>query len=185
METILSHAFHCPSLAPEEVGAPCAEERPEWRLDVRGTLEEDELIPGKPLANHRKRGRSGGRKTLTDRLVTAARPAPAGTRVSHLDAVVPGLVLRVTNSGAKTWSLVKWVDGRALRVGIGSYPGVGLAAARGIAREKLEAIARGEDPRRTKAARERTFNAVADLFLAESDYEEDTDLPRDGSHHRA
>lgn len=67
---------------------------------------------------------------------------------------VAGLYLRITPSGAKSWVLRTVIDGARRAAGLGSYPGVSLAAAREeAAKDKIE-IWRGGDPiEQRKAAR--------------------------------
>jgi integrase len=115
------------------------------------------------------------RRTLTDRACKAAKPAKAGARYDLKDSVVPGLALRVTDSGHKSFVLVARFPGsnnptrRALR----SYGALSLDAARKKARLWLELIAKGIDPgeheerERAAALRKRanTFAAVAADFF--------------------
>src|SRR5687768_6386932 len=67
---------------------------------------------------------------LADLLCRNAR-APDTGRVELADAKCPGLVLRVTAAGAKSWA-VRYRDagGRSQRLTIGAYPTIGLADAR-------------------------------------------------------
>src|ERR671933_275937 len=44
-------------------------------------------------------------RNLTDRFIQSYKPAPAGKRIDYADAVVPGLVLRVTDRGHKSFAL--------------------------------------------------------------------------------
>jgi hypothetical protein len=46
------------------------------------------------------------KKPLTDRTINALQPAPAGKRRIVWDALVPGLAVRVTEKGVKTFVLV-------------------------------------------------------------------------------
>src|SRR5262245_3761550 len=125
MATIHNHIFPGPHLAPERTT-----DRNQYgsvsSLEALGNPRDtgNDLSPALP-----KRGGLGGRRNLTDKVVKALRPAPTGKRVQYLDAVVPGLRLRITDRGAKSWSLVKWIDGRSIRAHIGTYPGVGVALA--------------------------------------------------------
>lgn len=58
------------------------------------------------------------------------------------------LVLRVRPSGAKTWEYRYFQDGRRRKAALGSFPALGLAAAREEARRLAEARSAGETPRR-------------------------------------
>ena len=46
------------------------------------------------------------KKPLTDRAIKAVKPAPLGKRTLLWDAIVPGLALRVTDSGKRSFVLV-------------------------------------------------------------------------------
>lgn len=92
------------------------------------------------------------REVLTDVRAKKAKPAPAGKRYDLWDALVPGLSLRVTDRGAKAWTVVGRLHGKPLRATLGAYPDLGVQAARGRARTALEALADDRDPRRTRRA---------------------------------
>jgi integrase len=86
------------------------------------------------------------------------------------DSVVPGLALRTTATGSKSWVLVTRFDRKVIFVTLGKSPGLSLPVARTLAREGLERIARGEDPRRPKrpvGAIPTTVEAVAARFVEE------------------
>jgi len=72
--------------------------------------------------------------------------APATGRITVYDANVPGLIVRVTASGAKSFSVFKKLAGRPVRVHIGSTSETTLAEARTAAKEIVAAIAKGVDP---------------------------------------
>ena len=57
-----------------------------------------------------------------------------------------GLFLNVTPRGSKSWVLRYTIAGRRRDIGLGSYPGVGLADARQLAREHKEAAEARRDP---------------------------------------
>lgn len=82
---------------------------------------------------------------------------------------VPGLMLLVRDNGVKGWVLRAMVRGTRADIGLGGYPGVGLADAIKTAREMREGIAKGEDPRAAKrAARAElmTFSKAAGEYIA-------------------
>lgn len=89
------------------------------------------------------------------------------------DRRVPGLCLRVTPGGVRTWTFrYRPRDSLSFkRLGLGRYPEVGLALARERAEKKRVEIADGGDPqgeRRAKKeaeARALTFGALADQYL--------------------
>jgi integrase len=81
---------------------------------------------------------------LTDQAVKAAKPAEFVRDIT--DGSVPGLSLRVTPSGHKSWALrVKWRGGRS-RIDLGEYPATKLASARELALEARRLAGRGENP---------------------------------------
>src|SRR3954468_11830536 len=86
---------------------------------------------------------------LTDRGLKALKPAPAGKRYDLMDAVVPGLGVRVTDKGQRTFVLVARYPGAAnpTRRAIGEYGMLTLDGARDKAREWLALIGRGVDPK--------------------------------------
>ena len=57
-----------------------------------------------------------------------------------------GLYLNVTASGSKSWVQRIVIDGRRRDIGLGRYPDVGLAEARGLAAANRTAISKGLDP---------------------------------------
>jgi integrase len=90
--------------------------------------------------------------------------APQGRRCDYFDAVVPGLALRVTPRGVKTWCVFYRapVGGRLRRLTLGRAPVLSLAQARAQARAILARVHTGDDPAVTKAAARRAWT-VADL----------------------
>jgi integrase len=89
---------------------------------------------------------------------------PGAARIEIADAVLPGLYLVVQPSGAKSWATRYRVGRRSRKLTIGSYPKVGLAAARDAARKALESVSIGTDPAAVKKARrngEAAENSVA------------------------
>jgi integrase len=110
-------------------------------------------------------------KKLTDLFVERAR-APASGRVEYFDASFPGLALRVTDKGAKSWSVFYRFSGRLRRLTLGSWPAIKPAKAREEAQAALDRVRDGIDPAEDKRARRElrtpetdTFGAVAADFL--------------------
>ena len=99
---------------------------------------------------------------LTARSVENAKP-PAFGRIEYWDAALPGFGLRVTDKGAKSWTVLYRAHGRLRRATLGSYPTLPLAEARDRAREVLRDVEKGMDPAAAKAEKRR---AGADLFQA-------------------
>jgi integrase len=53
-------------------------------------------------------------------------PSPDGERLAYYDTKVSGLEISVTPTGVKTFSVIKWINGRTQRVGLGRYDGTAL-----------------------------------------------------------
>ncbi len=94
---------------------------------------------------------------------------PTSGRLEIRDGEVVGLVLRVTPKGAMTWSVrTRTKDGKQTRPKLGTYPGMGLAAARKAARLAIGGITGGADPIEEKRkAREARRNRLAEATVAE------------------
>jgi integrase len=108
------------------------------------------------------------KKSLTDRAIRALKPAPPGKRRLVWDAQVPGLAIRITDTGKRTFVLVVRYPGdrnpspRAL----GAYGALTLAASRVKAREWLALIGAGIDPKAHEATRNAdTLQSVAEAYL--------------------
>jgi integrase len=115
------------------------------------------------------------RKVLTDRALKALRPAAAGARYEIFDAVVPGLAVRVTATGSRSFVLVSRYPGskHPTRRAIGEYGAVTLDQARAEARKWLALLQQGKDPKveqeRARQAELRkqahTFTNVAEEYI--------------------
>ena len=88
---------------------------------------------------------------LTDIAIRNAKPRPKPYKLG--DAL--GLFLLVQPTGGKLWRLKYRVDGKEKKLGIGTYPEIGLAEARKRRDDARELIAAGKDPSREKQ-REKT-----------------------------
>lgn len=104
---------------------------------------------------------------LTSRLIDALRPG--STRTQIFDELVPGLMLRVSPSGAKSWSVLYRHRRRLRRLTLGSAAVVSLADARERAREALRDTSKGADPAaRKKSDRSAaTMESLIDAYLAQ------------------
>jgi integrase len=97
---------------------------------------------------------------------------PTGRRVDFFDADEPGLALRLSEHGRKTWCFLYRAHGtrRLRRLTLGTYPTVTLAEARGLALENRRGVQiKGENPADVKAAWKqiRSFGELADWYLKE------------------
>jgi hypothetical protein len=89
----------------------------------------------------------GMRKTLTARLCETLSCPPARSRIEYRDTVMPGLGLRVTATGRKTFSVRTRSKGRQVRYPIGIYPLISLAEARDQARTIIRDVQLGRTSR--------------------------------------
>jgi integrase len=125
--------------------------------------------------------RAAARKiALTDRLLQALQRAPGGGRTIVWDTLLPGLAVRVSGKGKRSFYAVRRRAGETQPswVWVGAYPVTTLAQAREKAREALAALIEGHDPAslqeakrraREEAERQRrasTFAPVAEDFAA-------------------
>jgi Arm DNA-binding domain len=99
------------------------------------------------------------KRPLTDRSVAAIKAAEPGKRHLYWDAVVPGLAVRVTDTGVKAFVLVKRFPGNPNPTArsIGKVGSVTLEAARTQAREWLAQLAAGRDPAKEAELRKRVL----------------------------
>lgn len=82
---------------------------------------------------------------------------------------VPGLVLQITPTGAKSWLLRTSFGGKRKAIGLGNFPAIGLAQARERAVEALDQIRQGIDPiADRKAVRAALDAAEAKITFAEA-----------------
>jgi integrase len=86
---------------------------------------------------------------LTERALRALKPAPAGKRITMWDAGLSGFGLRVTDRGAISFHVMRRLPGKPhpVRVVLGKYPSLSLAAARKQASAALGDLAAGIHPR--------------------------------------
>jgi len=104
-------------------------------------------------------------RALTVASVARIRP-PARGQADYFDKGYPGLALRVSYGGAKTWALFYRLHGGKLRrMTLGRWPAMELADARAAWREAREAAAKGETPSRRRPVAADTFAAVAADWL--------------------
>src|SRR4051812_30041353 len=65
---------------------------------------------------------------------------------------VAGLMLQVSTTGSRSWLLRVMVGEKRREIGLGAYPGVGIALAREKAQQTRDEIAAGIDPVAQRAA---------------------------------
>jgi integrase len=99
-------------------------------------------------------------KNLTGAFVSPAK-AIDGRTTEYRDTKTPGLALRVTPKGTRSWTLrYRTNEGVQRRYTIGPYPAVSLASAREQALAVLTQAAGGGDPAKAKKAARQTATAA-------------------------
>ncbi len=96
---------------------------------------------------------------FTKKLIENIQPPEKG-RETYADDTTPGLKLRVTSSGTKTFTLIKKSHGKTNFITLGQFPHMTVAHARAQAGEEAGRLSRGKSPKRVSADR-MTFG---DLF---------------------
>jgi integrase len=104
-------------------------------------------------------------KKLTELSVERAKP-PLHGRIEYFDAAFPGLALRITANGSKSWSAFYRYKGRLRRLTIGRYPAIRLAQARREAAAALERVRQGIDAAEEKRTRRDLHTPETDTFSA-------------------
>jgi integrase len=109
-----------------------------------------------------------GPRNLTDPLIRNLKPAAPGHRYAVADAVVPGLKIRVTDRGSKSFVLWRRYPGAknsAAARSLGKVGELSLADARTKARAWLALLAQGKDPSVQDASGDTTFGAAMEKYL--------------------
>ncbi len=109
-------------------------------------------------------------KYLTDPTIGKIRKPPKGKRKEVFDSDAPGLALRITDKGARSWSVYFRLPNatgqrKNLRATLGRYPSTGIAEARKQAREIRAQAAAGIDPRKARAGAQAKARATAERLL--------------------
>jgi integrase len=108
------------------------------------------------------------KKPLTDRAIKSLPPAPTGKRRIVWDAFIPGLGVRVTDKGVKSFVLVTRYPGSPNPAprSLGTYGTISLEAARTKARGWMKLIADGIDPQLDAIRRnEQTFQHISEQYF--------------------
>jgi len=119
----------------------------------------------KGVGSHRK---ATERVRFTEERVASLPMPPSGATYTY-DDCVPGLALRVTRNGVRTFVMVKKVDGRTQRITLGRSPGLRLSDARKAALKIQGEVASGVDPlakRREARLRAETCSDFWPTYLA-------------------
>jgi integrase len=126
------------------------------------------------------------RKSLTDTFCKST-PAPITGRSEWADVRCAGLEFRVTSAGSRSWTF-RFRDPssrRTLRASIGSYPDIGLSAARKKADDLRGKVADGVNPidhrrKERDESHSRTFNELAERYMREHSRRHKRQLSADG-----
>lgn len=95
-----------------------------------------------PIHNTKKMSRV----KFTDRWIRGLN-LPEADRLDYVDAICPGLYLRISRSGVKSFSVVVRQNRRLRRITIGRFPRWNVAEARAEARSMLRSIEAGHEPK--------------------------------------
>jgi len=92
---------------------------------------------------------------------------PAGKRFSFKDTRVPGLIIRVTSCGAKSFQLYQKLQGRPIRVTLGKFPDMSIENARKEATKAKGSLAGGTNPNveKNRLRKEITLQELFDLYM--------------------
>jgi integrase len=102
---------------------------------------------------------------LTARLITSLKTPKK--RTEYFDKDIPGLCLRITEKGHKSWGLYYRFAGRQQRLSLGNLAALSLKQARRKARSALNDISGGTNPITSKIEERsaETFKAVAEEYI--------------------
>jgi integrase len=91
------------------------------------------------------------KRALTAAAVERIRPPTAG-QIDHFDKGYPGLALRISYGGRRTWVFFHRLGGKLHRTRLGTFPAMSLAEARAAWRDARSKVELGEDPTPAKGA---------------------------------
>ena len=100
------------------------------------------------------------RRALTAAAVARLKPPKTG-QADHFDKGFPGLALRISYGGTKTWVYFHRLHGRQYRLTLGTWPSMELGDAREAWRAARALVGKGENPATARPAKADTFAAVA------------------------
>ena len=112
--------------------------------------------------------------------LTAAKAKSLSKPGMHGDG--EGLYLSVSRSGSRSWVQRISIDGRRREIGLGSFPAIGLAQARGLAAANRAAVAEGRDPLAEKRETKRKAAIPSFREAAERTFEANRPRWRNGKH---
>ena len=112
--------------------------------------------------------------------LTAAKAKSLSKPGMHGDG--EGLYLSVSRSGSRSWLQRISIDGRRREIGLGSFPAVGLAQARGLAAANRTAVAEGRDPLAERREAKRKVAIPTFREAAKQTFEANRPRWRNGKH---
>jgi integrase len=101
------------------------------------------------------------------KLSIASLPEASSGRDTYYDTKTSGLLLRVTTAGTKTFSFRRKLNGRAIRVTLGKFPGMTVEQAQQKAIELNGDVVKGINPSDLKKEKrdEMTFSELEDTYI--------------------
>lgn len=107
------------------------------------------------------------RRIFTDQSIRGLKAPTSGGSVAHFVDDTPGLALRITSAGARTWTLYYRWRGAQKVLSLGRYPALKLADARDLAREAERQRSKGIDPAAVRQASQNvlTFGKLAEKYM--------------------
>jgi integrase len=108
------------------------------------------------------------RRNLTSLFVETAK-LPARGQITYWDIKLSGFGLRLSQGGAKSWTVAYRHQGRMRWLKLGTYPTLKLADARDMARSRLAEVQKGLDPASLKSAERDadTFRTLTERYVDE------------------
>ena len=94
-----------------------------------------------------------GRRALTAASVDRIKP-PASGQEEHFDKGFPGLALRISYGGGRSFVFFYRMGGKLRRMTLGTYPAVSLVQARQAWRDARQNVAAGRDPAKVRKREE-------------------------------
>ena len=106
------------------------------------------------------------KRALTAASVDRIKP-PASGQAEYFDKGFPGLALRISYGGGKSFVFFYRIGGKLRRMTLGTYPAISLAQARQAWRDARQDVAAGRDPAqvRKREVMGTNFKSVADEWL--------------------
>ena len=104
-------------------------------------------------------------KSITDATAKRLKATPKQGQVDHFDSSFPGLALRVSSGGRKTWVYFYRHAGKLRRMTFDVYPAMSVSAAHDAWRAARDHVQSGRDPARTAVAGATDFAGVAAEWL--------------------